>query len=58
MIRTAPVIALVEQLLETLLDRDISAPDTLDATRRAVRMLAVFTADDEHGQPRNQHPPQ
>jgi len=54
-IRTAPVIALVEQLLDTLLDRDIPAQEALDATRRAVRLLAVFIADNEHGQARNRH---
>src|SRR5207248_10545862 len=54
-IRTAPVIALVEQLLDTLLDREIPALDALDATRRAVRLLAVFIADNEHGQARNRH---
>jgi hypothetical protein len=50
-IRTRPVIEVVEELLEILLDEFTPAHDIQISLRRAVRLLSVFVADHQRGNP-------
>jgi len=46
-IRTTPVIEVIQQLLDTLLDQFTPAHDVQTSLHRAVRLLTVFIADGE-----------
>lgn len=46
---TQPVINVVQEWLDVLLDEFIPAHDLRTSFHRAVRLLAVFTAADERG---------
>jgi hypothetical protein len=50
-IRTTPVIEVIEQLLDILLDEFTPAHDVQTSLHRAVRLLAVFIADGERSHP-------
>jgi hypothetical protein len=50
-IRTEPVIAVVQDLLDTLLSEYVRAWEAHLAFRRAVRLLSAFTTNNRHEQP-------
>lgn len=55
-IRTMPVIAVVQELLNVLRDQDTPAVEALTTLRRAVRLLSVFVAEHTGGPSRDEHP--
>ncbi|MDQ7911158.1 hypothetical protein RB614_42380 [Phytohabitans sp. ZYX-F-186] len=50
-IRTTPIIKVIEELLDTLLDQFTPAQDVQTSLHRAVRLLTVFTTDGQRNRP-------